>query len=208
MTSIHTKDVPSRPIVFTIGHSNQTRESFLDLLLRFCVNILIDTRSIPRSRAAPQFNKPTLKTALLSIGLSYVHKGKALGGRPKSAKFYDQDGHVRYDLIAQTQDFRTAVASIERGAQRGLRIALMCAEENPIYCHRRLLIGRVMLDHGIQIEHIRRNGTLIADEELVRQERRELADHQVTIFDHDGNTAWRSTQSVSRRSRPESSSNA
>src|SRR6266702_901084 len=129
----------SRTPIFTIGHSNQNFDSFLALLQRYEVDVVIDTRSVPRSRVAPQFDKDCLGGALHAVNILYAHKGRALGGRPKSKEFYDPDGHVRYDLIAKTRAFRGAVASIERGNRSGHRIALLCAEEDPLHCHRRLL---------------------------------------------------------------------
>jgi uncharacterized protein (DUF488 family) len=196
-----------RPAVFTIGHSNQSLDSLLALLQRHEVSVVIDTRSIPRSRVAPQFDKQILGPALRSIGILYAHK-LALGGRPRSKDFYDPDGHVRYDLIAKAKSFQAAVTRIQRGAQGGHRIALLCAEESPVHCHRRLLIGRVLRERGVELEHIRRDGRVQTEAELMREAGHGVRDHQVALFDHDGDAAWRSIRSVSPRSRPGDSSSS
>ncbi len=197
----------NRPVVFTIGHSNQSLDSFVSLLMQHHIALLVDTRSVPLSRAAPQFNKPNLRSALEAAGVLYVHKGKALGGRPRSEHFYDNEGHVRYNLVAETALFQAAISSIERGAKRESRMALMCAEEDPLHCHRRLLVGRVLLHRGIAIEHIRRNGLVLSEEDLAKRFD-DPTYHQVTMFSPGGDTEWRSTQSVLPRRPPRTSSNA
>jgi hypothetical protein len=85
------------------------------------------------------------------------------------------------------------------------RVAVLCSEENPIYCHRRLLVGRVLTARGISISHIRGDGRLQSDDDLER-EGQASNPHQVGLFEGSGEEKWRSIQSVLRRGQPPTSS--
>ena len=195
-------------VVFTVGHSNHALETFLGLLHQHGIEVLVDTRSRPSSRFVPHFNSDALRPAIEQTGARFVFLGQELGGRPEGAEFYDVDGHVRYDRVAQTAEFLNGVVKVERGASQH-RIALMCSEENPAICHRRLLVGRVLGERGTQIVHIRGDGRLQTEAELIAEEAAGEADDggQQSLFeDEEAEEAWRSIQSVSRKKRPGSSS--
>lgn len=195
-------------VVFTVGHSNHALDVFLGLLHQHEIDVLVDTRSRPHSRFVPHFNHDALRPAVEGAGARFVFLGQELGGRPDGGEFYDAQGHVRYDLVAQTAEFLSGVAKVERGASHH-RIALMCSEENPAICHRRLLIGRVLGERGAQVMHIRGDGRLQTEAELMAEETKAEEDDggQQSLFgDEEELTAWRSTQSVSRKKRHGSSS--
>lgn len=195
-------------VVFTVGHSNHALETFLGLLLQHNIEVLVDTRSRPSSRFVPHFNCDALRPAIEQSGARFVFLGQELGGRPDGAEFYDAEGHVRYDKVAETAEFLNGVAKVERGASQH-RIALMCSEENPAICHRRLLVGRVLGERGTQVVHIRGDGRLQTEAELTAEEAASEADDggQQSLFeDEEEPEAWRSIQSVSRKKRPGSSS--
>lgn len=194
-------------VVFTVGHSNHALETFLELLHQHQIDVLVDTRSRPSSRYVPHFNHDALRPAVEQSGARFVFLGQELGGRPDGAAFYDDEGHVRYDMVAQTPEFLNGVAKVERGASQH-RIALLCSEENPAICHRRLLIGRVLSERGTQVVHIRGDGRLQTEAELTAEETAGEDDGgQQSLFgDEEELTAWRSIQSVSRKKQPGSSS--
>ncbi len=139
--------------IYTIGHSNHTFEKFLELLKRHHVNAIADVRSHPFSRYVPQFNRDTLSAELKKHGIVYVFLGRELGARPNGPSFYDEDGRVCYDRIAESSDFKAGIERVLKGAQK-YRIALMCAEKDPINCHRTLLVARALEQHGASIVHI------------------------------------------------------
>lgn len=150
---------------FTIGHSSHTTERFLGLLHQHEIEVVVDTRSAPYSRFVPHFNREVLKQALKAAGIRYLWMGNILGGRPQDASCYDEHGHVFYNRVAELPAFREGIARIERGAAQ-YRIALLCAEENPSHCHRRLLITRVLTARGNNVLHIRGDGTVLDEAEL------------------------------------------
>ncbi|MFH0809193.1 MAG: DUF488 domain-containing protein, partial [Pseudomonadota bacterium] len=96
--------------LFTIGHSNQTTERFLNLLSDNGIQVLVDVRSHPYSKFASQFNGPSLKEVIAKRGVRYLYLGRELGGKPEGPSFYDKDGHALYFQIAESPDFLKAVA--------------------------------------------------------------------------------------------------
>jgi uncharacterized protein (DUF488 family) len=188
------------PVIWTIGHSNHTFERFAELLESERIGFVIDVRSYPYSRIAPQFNHDHLDRALRGIGTGYLFLGEDLGGRPVQDEHYDEQGHARYDLMAERPTFIAAVQRLLKGC-REHRIALVCSEGQPDSCHRRLLVGKVLVDHGVQLRHILPNGTVRLEDVVVL----DSADGQETLFDNQA-PAWRSTQSVSHRRRLSASS--
>ena len=194
------------PRLFSIGHSNHSAEGFVDLLKKHDIDVLVDVRSHPYSRYAPQFDTSGLKALLAKAGVKYLYLGRELGGRPEGNDYYDAEGHVLYALLATSPLFLEGIDRLQKGTQT-YRVALMCAEEDPLNCHRRLLIGRVLRECGLALDHIRGDGRLQTEEELLRAEvRQHSGSEQAGLFDAPQEAAWRSTRSVSRRNQPPSSS--
>jgi uncharacterized protein (DUF488 family) len=149
--------------VFTIGHSRHPAERFFELLARHRIQVLVDVRSHPHSRFAPQFNKRELERAVRDHGLVYLFLGKSLGGRPEGGELYNPDGSLDCARRAADRDFRTAIEELLRlAADR--RVALMCAEEDPEKCHRWFLVGETLAARGMTVVHIRGDGTASAAE--------------------------------------------
>jgi uncharacterized protein (DUF488 family) len=195
---------PDERHLFTIGHSNHPLEKFIELLRRHGVEVVVDTRSQPYSRHAPHFNRDALRTALAGAGIRYSFLGEELGGRPRGEEYYDAEGHVRYDRVAGADFFQSGIARVKRGAAK-YRLALLCAEENPEGCHRRLLIARVLSAHGFTVDHIRGDGRLEREREF-SPAGGERAPVQGTLFDVPEERPWRSIRSVlPRRALPSSS---
>jgi uncharacterized protein (DUF488 family) len=144
-----------RPI-FTIGHSLHTADVFCRLLLRHEIEIVLDVRSSPYSRRAPHFNRSSLQSLLRDVGIRYSFGGRTLGGRPQDDRLY-QYGQASYDLMAATESFLASLRRVARGAKSSL-VALLCAEADPIECHRFLLVGRALHARGLDVQHILPNG--------------------------------------------------
>jgi uncharacterized protein (DUF488 family) len=153
------------PTLYTIGHSRHPVEHFLHLLQRHHIEAVADIRSHPVSRFAPQFNKKALAEALGAHGIRYVFLGKELGGRPPGDEMYDAAGYVLYGNVAASPLFQEGVRRLREGMAQ-YRTAVLCSEENPTGCHRRLLVGRVLGQEGVQIVHIRGDGALAEEGEV------------------------------------------
>jgi uncharacterized protein (DUF488 family) len=146
--------------ILTIGHSNQSLGEFLGLLKQNGIEVLVDVRSAPYSRYAPDFNRESLEPAVTKAGIEYAFRGKYLGGK--------REPPMPFSRIAALPEFR---AGIERlvGMARRRRVALMCGEENPAQCHRRSLIGPALAARGVEILHIRGDGRIQTEEEMLRE---------------------------------------
>jgi len=151
--------------IYTIGHSNQSLDSFLKLLLDNGIQVLVDVRSIPRSKYASQFDSSVLKEAISKAGLTYLYFGHEIGGKPNNPDFYNSEGYVLYDLIAQSPEFNKTIDRLVDGTNK-YKVAIMCSEEDPTECHRRLLIGKVLSNRGIEQLHIRTDGRVQSEQEL------------------------------------------
>lgn len=199
--------VNGSPVIYTVGHSNVSQETFIALLKQHGVEVLVDVRSAPYSKYVPHFNGDALKQAVVKAGIKYLYLGGELGGRPREREFYDEKGHVRYDLIAESPEFREGIERLLRGI-REHRVALMCNEEDPNECHRRLLLGRVLTARGVTVLHIRSDGRVQAEAELAEAERKNApADIQQEFgFVTKEKPEWKSTRSVSQARPPKPSS--
>lgn len=183
-----------QPTVWTIGHSNHGFDAFAQLVAGERIEFLVDVRSFPYSRFAPQFNREELRAAIARRGIRYLFLGEALGGRPTSEEHYDADGHALYGPMAEEPAFRAAIQRVLEGA-RAYRLALLCSEGDPQDCHRRLLVGRVLAAEGVELRHVLPDGSVQVETSV------EIGGVpcQCSLFGEEA--PWRSTQSVSHRRR-------
>ncbi len=144
--------------VFTIGHSTHSIEKFAGLLSRHGITAVADVRSKPYSRIVPQFNRENLKEFLRDIGTEYVFLGRELGARPEDDSCYVQ-GRVVYERLGNSPLFQLGVDRIA-GGMESHRIAIMCAEKDPLTCHRTILVARHLVARGIEVHHILDNGVV------------------------------------------------
>jgi uncharacterized protein (DUF488 family) len=136
--------------LWTIGHSNHPLETFLALLTQHRIEVLADVRSSPYSRYASQFNREALRPALRERAIQYLFLGDLLGGRAEDERFYDDDGRVLYDRMAQSPGFRQGIGRLLEGVGK-FRVVILCGEEDPTDCHRRRLVGRVLQERGVRV---------------------------------------------------------
>ncbi|MGO9197463.1 MAG: DUF488 family protein [Acidimicrobiales bacterium] len=180
--------------LLSIGHSNASLESVIELLKTNDVEVVADVRSYPRSRYVPHFDALALRHALGVQGIAYVAMGEQLGGRPRGDTFYDPEGHVRYDRLAEAESFTAGVDRLLTGA-RQYRIAMLCSEEDPAGCHRHLLIGVVLATKGVEVGHIRHDGR-VQPEGTLPSPLDPPGDRIANLFASE-NPGWRSLRSVS-----------
>lgn len=185
--------------LFTIGHSNHAPEHFQRLLSQHGIEVLVDVRSSPRSRYVDWADRSKIAGVTEAVSVRYLFLGKELGGRPEPAAFYDEAGRVLYGKVSKSADFLAGIERLRQGVQR-YQVAIMCSEENPTACHRRLLVAKVLLEGGWVITHIRGDGRC-------EVESKPIALSEGSLFD-DEESLWRSSLSVSRRQQPRISSAA
>jgi len=144
--------------LYTIGHSNHAIEKFLDLLKTHGIEALCDVRSKPYSRFHPQFRYQQLKEVLQKHNIAYVFLGKELGAKPDDLSCY-HDGKLQYARLAETEAFQAGMTRLKTDLASS-RVALMCAEKEPLDCHRTILICRHLRDEDLIIKHILADGYL------------------------------------------------
>lgn len=154
-----------KPVLYTIGHSVHEAEYFLELLQSAGVNSVIDVRSVAASRFNPQFIKSRLAAFLEANGIRYFHLHEEFGARQKKLELLDETGRVDFEKVRATKAFQSGVQFLEEETGRGFIPALMCAEADPLDCHRFSMIC-VALRNDFHIKHILKDKTIIENDEL------------------------------------------
>lgn len=129
-------------IIYSIGHSQLHFFNFAKLLRKYQIKVLVDIRSRPYSRFAPQFNRTSLEMQLSKIGIIYIFKGQNLGGKDENI------------------DFEQNIQWLSKQARKEQNVAIMCSEAEPLKCHRHLLIEPQLKKYGVEVIHILKDGTI------------------------------------------------
>jgi uncharacterized protein (DUF488 family) len=145
--------------IYTIGYGNRAIGDFLDLLRRYGIQTLVDTRSIPYSRFRPAYRKQAFAQSLSEASFEYLYLGDALGGKlvPDECKV---NGVIDLDLLAEHAEFKAALAQVQERVRQGHVLALMCAELRPDACHRAWMLGKLLHERGFEVLHIDERGDL------------------------------------------------
>ena len=146
-------------LIYTLGHSNHPLQHFLSLLQRHGVTALGDVRSTPYSRFNPQFRRVSLVSALADHDIEYVFLGEELGARSKDRSCYDDEGRVSYSRLAASELFRHGIERLLEVAS-ARTVAIMCADKDPLDCHRTILVARELVKRGVAVSHILASGEI------------------------------------------------
>lgn len=156
----------------------------------------MDVRSWPHSRFVDWADQSKLPLLVAAANARYLFLGRQLGGRPDGPEFYDESGHVLYGEVAASAGFKEGLERLQRGIEK-FCVAIMCSEEDPIDCHRRLLVSKVLLERDFGITHIRGDGHSEDEPGPIRFSTGSLLDDEETL--------WRSSRSVLRKPRRKAS---
>jgi uncharacterized protein (DUF488 family) len=141
------------PIIYTIGHSNHPLSRLLEILQHQHIELVVDVRRYPSSRYNPQFNQPQLAAGLEQAGMSYRFMGDKLGGQE------------RFEKIKARPEFNEGITELVKLAS-GMRLAILCAEEDPHRCHRHHLLEPEFAARGIRFQYIRGDGRIGVNQQL------------------------------------------
>lgn len=144
--------------VFTIGHSTHPIEKFIAMLKSYEIDAIADVRSSPYSRYNSQYNRETLKESLRDENMKYVFLGKELGARSDDPCCYKY-GKVDYNLLENTELFKTGIERVLNGSRK-MKLALMCAEAEPLDCHRTILVSKKLADNNLDVFHILKDSSV------------------------------------------------
>jgi len=158
--------------LYTVGYASFSMDDFIHILQRYDITTLVDVRSAPYSKFKPEFSKDHLQKTLTENMISYYFLGNLLGARREDSACYT-DGNLDYSLLKQSKNFQAGIKSlldlINRSALMGQNTAIMCAEKDPIRCHRTFLICRTLCSYPVKIQHILEDGS--SEEHLMTEKR-------------------------------------
>ena len=152
-------------LIYTIGYGGRPITDFIDLLRRYQVGCLVDTRSLPYSRFRPDFRKKALQEHLERAGIRYWYVGDALGGKKVDPDCI-VDGKIDLERLAEKPAFREAIEAVAEAVRQGQVLALMCAEQRPEECHRSWMLAPQMEARAIEVAHIDETGALKTQQEV------------------------------------------
>lgn len=139
--------------LFTIGHSTYPEEHLFLLLKQFQIDYVLDVRSVPFSRHAPQYNSNYLHFRLKKIGVGYLKMGDSFGARWDDRSLFHSEGYLDFEKVRATELFRKGKDRVLKGLEN-YNLALMCTEKDPINCHRSIMVAREFELEGVSVRHI------------------------------------------------------
>lgn len=140
--------------IYTIGHSNYTVEKLIDMLRYYNIDCVIDTRGIPYSKYNIQFDKETIRYTLTREGFIYLFMATEFADKRDTKVSYIEEGYADFEKVIEEEDFKRGVERLKDGCNKGYRIALLGAMQDPIRCHRSILLGKALREEGFNVMHI------------------------------------------------------
>lgn len=155
--------------IYTLGHSNYPFDKFIEILKKYNINCVVDTRSIPYSKYNTQYNKEFFHAALKKLGYTYIYMADEFGDKRKNKISYNEEGYADFDKVVLEDDFKKGIERLKVGCSKNYKIVLLGAMQEPIRCHRAILLGKELIKHGFDIKHIMHEGDLKTQDELEEQ---------------------------------------
>ena len=140
--------------IYTIGYVSYQPQEMIGVLHSFGITCLIDVRSNPHSAYYTLFNKEEFSETLKKNGILYRNYWLEFGARQEDSRYYAKEGYLDFSLYTRSEQFQQGVQKIEQGMQLGYVFALMCAEKDPMTCHRAIMIGKALKERGYTVRHI------------------------------------------------------
>lgn len=156
--------------IYTIGHSNYTIEKLINMLRKFNIDCVVDIRGIPYSKYNIQFDKETIRYLLTKAGFKYIYMGEEFGAnRLLGKESYNNEGFADFDKVIKEKPFKKGIERLKVGCNKGYKIVLLGAMQDPLRCHRSILLGRELINNGFEVKHILDDYLVINQEEIERR---------------------------------------
>ncbi|MBE6089051.1 MAG: DUF488 domain-containing protein [Clostridium beijerinckii] len=152
--------------IYTIGHSNYPIEKLMDMLKTYNIDTVVDIRGTPYSKYNVQYNKETIAETLKKEGFIYIYMAKELAAQRQDKNSYNKEGYSDFEKVIMEEDFLRGIERLKTGCQKGYNIALLGAMQDPIRCHRSILVGRSLRENGFNVKHILDDYTLASQEKI------------------------------------------
>lgn len=166
--------------LYSIGHSTHSIGKFLDLLKQHNIQTIADIRSVPYSRRNPQFSREILKESLKNQNIGYIFLGNELGARRSEPSCYSNQ-KVDYDQVAKTPAFLEGLGKLVNSSLK-MKIAMLCAEKDPLTCHRTILVGRHIKKFVDDVYHILGDGNIETQGQAEERLLQEYLDQSSDLF--------------------------
>lgn len=152
--------------IFTIGHSNYSVEKLIDMLRYYKIDCVVDIRGTPYSKYNIQFNKDTIKNTLIKAGFIYIYMAKEFAAKRENKISYKVEGYSDFEKVVNEEDFLIGINRLKDGCNKGYKIALLGAMQDPIRCHRSILVGRELIHYGFEVKHILDDYSLSSQDDI------------------------------------------
>ena len=179
--------------IYTIGHSNYTVERLIDMLKHYNINCVVDIRGTPYSKYNIQFDKETIRYTLSKAGFIYIYMAKELAAKRINKESYNEEGYSDFEKVIKEKEFLEGIERLKNGCNKGYNIVLLGAMQEPIRCHRSILVGKALRKCGFNVKHILDDYSTASQEDIEQM----LLDkyfsnrEQMTIDDLIGNSLSR-----------------
>lgn len=176
--------------IYTIGHSNYTMERLIDMLEYYNINCVVDIRGTPYSKYNIQFDKETIRYTLTNAGFVYIYMGKELAAKRIRKNSYNNEGYSNFEEVIKEEEFKRGVERLKNGCEKGYKIILLGAMQDPIRCHRSILVGRELVKNDFDFKHILDDYSIVTQDDIEEMLLNKYFSNrnQITIEDLTGNS--------------------
>lgn len=176
--------------IYTIGHSNYTMERLIDMLEYYNINCVVDIRGTPYSKYNIQFDKETIRYTLTNEGFVYIYMGKELAAKRIRKNSYNNEGYSNFEEVIKEEEFKRGVERLKNGCEKGYKIILLGAMQDPIRCHRSILVGRELVKNDFDVKHILDDYSIVTQDDIEEMLLNKYFSNrnQITIEDLTGNS--------------------
>ncbi|AQR95054.1 DUF488 family protein [Clostridium saccharoperbutylacetonicum] len=154
--------------IYTIGHSNYAVEKLIHMLKHYNINCVVDIRGIPYSKYNIQYIKETIAGTLKEAGFLYIYMAKEFAANRENKRSYNKEGYSDFEKVITEIEFLNGIERLKKGCEKGYRIALLGAMQDPIRCHRSILVGRALSNEGFNVKHILNDYT-VATQKMIEE---------------------------------------
>ena len=176
--------------IYTIGHSNYTMERLIDMLEYYNINCVVDIRRTPYSKYNIQFDKEAIRYTLTNAGFVYIYMGKELAAKRIRKNSYNNEGYSNFEEVIKEEEFKRGVERLKNGCEKGYKIILLGAMQEPIRCHRSILVGRELVKNDFDVKHILDDYSIVTQDDIEEMLLNKYFSNrnQITIEDLTGNS--------------------
>ena len=176
--------------IYTIGHSNYTMERLIDMLEYYNINCVVDIRGTPYSKYNIQFDKEAIRYTLTNAGFVYIYMGKELAAKRIRKNSYNNEGYSNFEEVIKEEEFKRGGERLKNGCEKGYKIILLGAMQDPIRCHRSILVGRELVKNDFDVKHILDDYSIVTQDDIEEMLLNKYFSNrnQITIEDLTGNS--------------------